>query len=178
MTATTKRFFIILCLLIITTAALLMLVRQLQLQRVALVEALQTIENEAAVARTAKSLTAVLEESKDERAEIASYVLNGEAEAITFLTTIEDLARLYQVELSSTRLETAMNDTFKTPVVIISFSFLGPRASTEAYLTALEVLPYASFVERSTLVADTDEAGRAFLRGDLTVQAAVQNIDI
>lgn len=178
MTATTKRFVSILVLLILVGASLFVLAQQLRAQSNALVGALQTLANEAAVERAYTSLSEILDSSAVEREQIESYVVDGEAGTITFLTTVEDLAAQYGVELSGTTLETAEHETLGTPIIVVTFSFAGPRAGTEAYLMALETLPYASYLERASLITTTRDDAVPGLRGDVTIHALIKNIDL
>ena len=178
MTPTTIRFIIILILLVCTLGGLLFMAKKLHTQSLALSDALETLASDASVERAFTSLSEVLTNSAAEREEIESYVVSGEQGTIEFLTTVESLAEQYRIELNGTALNTATSDTFKTPIIVVTFAFTGPRTLAESYLLALEKLPYASYVEEVSISVLENDTGGEQLQGNVTLHVAVRNIDV
>ncbi|MAZ29756.1 hypothetical protein CL655_00525 [bacterium] len=178
MTATTKRLLIVSLITAALVGALVWLLLRLQTNAAELRVALQTIANEAAVEREFLAVSELLDDTTEQRAALSGLIVDGQQGSIDFLTYIETLASARGVTLTGTRLETAEQPTLKTNVITLSYNFSGTTTAVDAFLTQLEHIPYASYLESLTLNRQRGTAGSPEeTTGSLTLQVVVTNIE-
>lgn len=178
MSRTAKQLGVVSVLTLIGAAAVVFFYLYIQQQQVALREALSTIANEAAVERAFIQLSNILDATTADRAELSTYIIDGQAGAIRFLEEIEAIALQYQVDITGTTLTTEIDEQFGSKILELQFFFAGPTPSTRQYLTLLETLPYASYLDTLTVSERTSEQGVGTLSGEVVLRVAIDNIEL
>jgi hypothetical protein len=177
MTSTTRTSIIVLLLTLGLGSGLGALMWYLNQESVELRAQLQAIRNQEAVEQAYRSLSLLLEQTATDRAIISEQIIDGEQGTIAFLNKVEALARQYQVELSGADLQTAVQEDLDIEVLRLQFNFSGPTVSTKEFIQTVEQFPYASYID--TLTYSEQEAGtpEATLSGQLTLLAAIHNLE-
>jgi hypothetical protein len=178
MTATTKRLIIVLLITLGMAGGVLTVVLQLQSRATDLTEALQTIANQAAVEREFAALSEVLERTSEQRAQIANYYVVGQAGSITFLDQVERLASAGGVELTNPRLTTGESEALATPVIKLTYNFSGPQAAVDRFITQLEQLPVASYLDSLSYTIQLQPGGIPEAEGTVTIHAVTTETDV
>ena len=110
--------------------------------------------------------------TKDDRDELATYILT-ENVTIDFLATIEEIAIEQGIELTTNSLHVEEQEgLFDT--LVISFSVDGPQARVYSMLQILETLPYHAFVSGVSFTNDQEAVGTV-VQG--TIELAVSLLD-
>lgn len=176
MTSTTNRLIVVLVLTVALTGGLFWLILQLQERAVALEEVLQTIANKAAVEREYAALSALLDQTADERAQVADYFVQGQAGSIAFLERIEALAAANAVALTSPRLTTGDSPALGVPVLQLTYSLDGPQLAVETFIAQVEQLPVGSYLQDLSLATRTEAGSAPRMTGTVTIHAIITDI--
>lgn len=88
-------------------------------------------------------LQRLLKETSDERMQLESLLLT-ENETIVFLTEIENIARNYNVAVTTKSLQVVAEEKGGRDNLVIQFEIEGTDSSAKKFIRLLEELPYAS----------------------------------
>ncbi len=137
----------------------------------ALAEQTHRLAKQHAVERELSALTALIEETREERALIASYVLTEDS-VVSFLSDIEAAAAEQGVTIGTRSLAVtpiAGNATFEE--LTLEVAVLGPYEAVRAMLAIYETLPYQVSIRSVVIERISNTEGASAWRG--TYQIAV-----
>ncbi len=135
-----------------------------------LADVLQTLHDEQNTIHDQGVLRELLDTTVTERAELSSYVINGEDETIRFLSRIDNLAAVYGVTLSTDSLTIVPKIRKPYAGLRVVYSFKGSDEAVRVFIGALETIPYSSTVTALSVTKTIDEqTGVTLISGSATL---------
>jgi hypothetical protein len=138
--------------LLVAIAACVFVYLQVETAAATLTAQVDVMSKSTAYQSEYSKLTKLIEDTADEREQIASYVLD-EDNMITFLAEVEQAGRALGVALTTTQLS-VVEATPNEQVLNMEVSFSGSEEDALELLELFESLPYASTVERFSYQLD------------------------
>lgn len=117
-------------------------------------EQLLAVQKEQAQQDAMFRLRRVEEESQEDRAKLAGYMLTEDSQSIEVLTRIEGYAPQVGVSLTTTNLEQSSNPDTGEGWLQIGFTFSGTEEQVEQFIQILESIPYVSYLTSVSLRAN------------------------
>jgi hypothetical protein len=146
--------------LIVTAGACAFILFQLSNAGSRLEERIGVIAQQHAAFQTYNELTRLAEETKEDRAELQTYLLSRE-ETSAFLTSVEGAGSGLGVEVNTNSLKEADN------ALLVQFRLSGSEEGVNAMLRTFEALPYRSSL--ASLAYNRSEGSRVEATVDIKV---------
>lgn len=134
-------------------------------------EELQTIRDNQAQEAAYLQAQRIAQESTEDRAALTKAFLQEEGDSIDFLQAVEGLAAESRLSLETQSLEVIEDKKAKTRTLLVGLQFDGTRVQVEAFIRALEQLPYIAVVERFMMEALPGTGWEAQATVSVTLQA-------
>ena len=158
------------------TAANVLFSFYIENQSEVLTERQQAVADEQALVSERAQIRSVLEDTTEERAELARYILDGDDDTAAFLSDIDDIAERLVIELSTKQLEVSEEEG-DFDVLTVSFDVSGTESAVRTLLQMFETLPYVSEVTVVSLQRSFDPLiGIRSLRGSVTIELSITNL--
>lgn len=109
-----------------------------------------------------------------DEAAMRKFILNGERDTVTFLSTVDDLAAGLGVVLTTERLEVRTEEGRPFDSLDISFKIEGSESAVMQLIALLETIPYHSFVRSVEVQKSVNElTGVVSIESTLTLTVTI-----
>jgi hypothetical protein len=144
---------------------------------VLLEDVLQSLANEAALNRDQEILLELLSTTQIERETLNSYIINGDAGTIAFLSDMDAFAAARDLDLTTENLQVVAQGRAPFNALTMTYQVKGSEASVQSFLAALETLPYASEISRVELIRVNEADGsQPQTQGRITIAISVTDL--
>lgn len=128
----------------------------------------QSLADDSAHRERYDALNDLREESASDRAYLTSLILQGEDDAVSFLSTIDRLAGQLGVQLSAEQLSVREQKDDPYDALAVTFDIAGEDDAVMQLLTFFEMLPYHTVIDSVTLKR-TNEASTGVARTESSI---------
>jgi len=139
-----------------------------------LLQNMQVVKDRELLEREYVTLQGLIADTENDRVALKQYVLSGDDGAVSFLSTIEEIALDSNIDLTTQRLEVKVTPPAGFNELEVAFLLKGEQRSMMRMLQLFELLPYQGRVVSLTTTRKKDATtGSQLMEGSIVLRLSI-----